>query len=272
MKKFLNLLFPIFLILGLCGCTHSNTTDNNINEPVQIAPNGDYRHVLFDNCVIMGESLNGSYLLYNDTISCEGAFYKYSSFNNRYVAIHYMNLTETLDDADDTIKFGAHTVKIDKNCFMIFDSKNQRITEFESIEEFNQECYTNNLHFENWYFRDSKSQNIQINDNCYIEDAGDYRGQVLYYNNVPVFEGIISSYELKNDYLGFDLKVVDLDYGPEFPGKTNQNLNVIEFQSSGKYRIDGTLLLYKIKYQAYIVFDTHTGTFTEYKNKNDANI
>lgn len=263
MKKVICLLLALYIMLNFGACKIENDVEN---EPNLLAVNGDYEHQLFDNCAIMGGNINEYMLMYNDNVMYKGSFYKYSSFDNRYVAIHNMNLVEVPDDSDNSIKFSMDTVKIEKDCFVIFDAENQSITEFESIESFNVECEENNLNFENWYFRENKSQKIQITDNCYIEDAGDYRGQILYYNNLPVLEGVISLYEFTDDNLTFEFKIVDSDFGPEFPEITNQNLNLKEFQSSKKYHVEG-LLFYNMIYEAYIVFNTKTGEFNEYKNK-----
>lgn len=263
MRKLLSLILILLLSVTLYGCS-----TNNEKEPVLLAPNGDYKHELFDNCVIMGGSINDSLLYYNNEIIYKGSFFKYSAFDNRYVAIHNMELVEAPNDSDATIKFSMDTVKINKSCFIIFDSENQSVSEFENIETFNDECFKKSLNFDNWYYRETKSERITITDNCYIEDAGDYRGQLLYYNNVPIFEGIISSYEFDNDCLGFEFKIVDSDYGPEFPEITNQNLNKKKFQTSKKHRVEG-LLFYDVTYEAYIVFNTKTGNYQEYKSKND---
>lgn len=265
MKKVICLLLVSCVMLSFCSCSAESNIEN---EPHLLASNGDYEHKLFDNCVIVSGGINEYMLMYNDNLILKGSFYKYASFDNRYVAIHNMNLTEVFEDSDNTIKFSMDTVEIRKSCFVIFDAQNQSITEFESIESFNTECEEKNLKFDNWYFREIKSQKIQITDNCYIEDAGEYRGQILYYNKLPVLEGIISSYEITGDNLAFEFRVVDSDFGPEFPKKTNKSINLKKFQTSKKYHVEG-LIFNNMIYKAYIVFNIKTGEFKEYKDKTE---
>lgn len=270
MKKLVCVFIVFLFSFCLCSCTSGNA--ENENEPILLAPNGDYEHELFNNCYVYGGSINNDYLQYNGEIVLKGSFYKYAASSDRYVAIHYMELSEVENNTNDTITFSMDIVKVNKDCFVLFDAENQNKTEFNSIESFNSACQKLGVNFEHWYYCDVESNKIDLTENCYIEDAGKYRGQVLFVNDLPLFEGAIDSYSvIDGNKVAFEFKLVNSDFGPEFNNRTNQSLSLSEFSTSQKYHVSG-LLYYDVIYSSYILLDTSNNQFVEYKSKNDIDI
>lgn len=267
MKKLIYIGFIITILLNLCSCSQNN----NHNEPEILAPNGDYSHELFENCYILGGGINENFLVYNEEKIFNGTFYKYSSSNNRFVAIHNMELTENVNKANkkNCITFSMEKVMVNNDYFIIFDTKNKSIIKSLSIDDFNQKCLSLKIEFDNWYYGDTKSVKIDVTNNCYIENCGNYRGQILFVDNLPLFEGIIDTYTIiDNNTLALTLQIADLDYGPEFPNITNKNLDYKTFAVNKKYHSAG-LLFHNIKYSSYIMLNTNDKSFHEFSSKKD---
>lgn len=258
------------LVIICSGCSKAGLSDDSTiqnieNEPVLLAPNGDYKHQLFDDYRILCYGVNTT-LYCKEDIILGGKFYKYSYIPSKFFAAHKMELTDANDDCnDEVIKFAMDNMKLIKSSFVLYDIEKTELIEFENIEKFNKYCNEKGISFDSWYYREAKSIRKPISEKCYIEDIGKSRGQQLYLNNKPLFEGIIEGINvIDNSHITFKLQVVDFDYGPEFL-ESNNNLNFDSYASSKKYR-DG-LFFYDIKYSAYILLNTDTG---EYFESNDA--
>lgn len=274
MKKYLSIFLAVIMLLILTSC-HSSKKDiigtlysnsietNDEYEPVLLSTNGDYKHELFDGCIIYSGAENKWVLEYNSAKIISGTFYKYSHFNERYVAIHNMILGANTTDSENQIKYSMDMFDIEEYYFFLFDTKEKQSYKFDTLQEFNSKCSELKLSFDNWYYRENKSERMQFSDNCYIDDSGNYMGQTLYFNDIPILEGIITDCEMNDDKLEFKFNIVDSDYGPEFPTVSNKNLDFEKYQSSKRIHITGILFL-TAHYSSKISLDLNTGEITEY--------
>lgn len=269
MKKALCIIIAILMAVSLMGC-QGKSNDKDKYEPVLVAPSGDYEHQLFGKCFIY--CFDNNYTLeYNNVDIAEGTFYKYAAYDDRFVAVHNMELSEDNGESENkkTVLLNDIEFGVDKDNFILYDSKNNDLKYFNNIESFNEYCRKMSIVFDKWQYRDCESNRININDNCYIENVGKYRGQYLYVNDMPMFEGIIKSYSvLGNDEIAINLQLADFDYGPEFLSCTNKDLNLEKYSVSKKYRYSG-ILCFDVYYESYIVVNTKDGKFIEYNSKDD---
>ncbi len=269
MKKAVCIIISILMAVSLIGC-QSKIDNKDKYEPVLVAPSGDYEHQLFDNCFIYCFD-NDCKLEYNNADIAEGTFYKYAAYDDRFVAVHNMELSDYNDESKNnkTILLNDIEFCVNKDNFILYDTENNDLKYFKDLESFNEYCRKMSIIFDKWQYRDCESKRININDNCYIEDAGKYRGQYLYVNDMPMFEGVIKSYSLLNDdEIAINLQLADFDYGPEFFGYTNKNLDLEKYSVSKKHRYSG-LLFFDVYYESYIVVNTKDGSFMEYSSKDE---
>lgn len=271
MKNIVIVLLVMILIFTQ-GCIHSSliNTSSSIEEDIVFFPNGEYCHTLFDGCKIYRYSGEQFCLTYKNTDIVEGAFYKYGVYNDRYVAIHFFKLNNNyVANNNNLICFNGDFFDIEENSFILFDSRENNIEKFTSISKFNDFIEKHSINLKQWYYgADALSNKIELSENCYIEDAGKYRGQILFINSSPLLEGVISEYAtIDNNHIAIVFKDVALDYGPEFTNITNQNLHYEIYSSNSKYRIG--LLSYDIEYSGIVVVNISNGCISEYASKNE---
>lgn len=276
MKRIRQLLIPLLVfvtIISFSGCKQNSTAEkhNTNNDNLQMSFHGDYEHTLFNNCSVWCNH-DESTLYDNDNEILTGSFFKYAFTDEQYIAVHYIETSKSKNkkDNEQTIKFSSDTVHVEEDYFALYNSKDKKIKRFNKIESFNQYCDEHNIHFEKWFYRDSESTFIRLNDNACIENAGKYRGQFLYINNLPLLEGFIKSYAiLDDDKIAINLNLADYDYGPEFYEYTNKDLDFENYTVSKKHYFSGISMSFDVYYEAFIIIDTKNGTYKEFKSKKD---
>lgn len=274
LKYIIITLLVIVTIASFSGCKQNNKSEDydTTNGTIEMDVHGDYEHKLFGKYAVWCDH-DESTLYYDDNEILTGSFFKYAFTDKQYIAIHYMKVDNNYQNKKDNepiIKFSSDTVCDKEDYFSLYNSKNQKLNKFNTIEQFNNYCSENNIHFDKWFYRDSKSEIIKLNENAYIEDAGKYRGQFLYVNNIPLFEGFIKSYAiLDDDKIAINLKLADYDYGPEFYDYTNKNLDFETYAVSKKHYFSDISLSFDVYYESYIIVDTKNVTHKEYMSKKD---
>lgn len=272
MKKYCKILLALVLVI-VCvfftSCAYKEQDDSEAKERTNafiVSPKGDYIHPITDEYAIYNTDRVVYELVKNENeVILKGTFYSYSIIEDKCIAIHNMKFTYDLSGKYRNIKYDMDDYGVVEDYYVIFYFDTEKLEEYSDISSFVEETKSKGLQFNEWYYHGLLAENIPLTDNSYIRDLGDYRGQMLFINDIPVVEGIIDNYKVIDDRnIVISFKDYNSDYGKEFE-TSNKNLSYEKFESHQLYKLFG-IVYTKLTYSADIYINTEDGSFVEKKH------
>lgn len=250
-----------------------STKNMKTNDVKLISENGSYIFKAFENLYVVGsEDLESDQLKCilsngNETVVLSGAFYSLSK-KDSFLAIHNMQF-----DYDGNNKKNIHSRKINykgnsffvqKDEFYLLNSDTMNMEKYPNYEMFLDACQFLNLKFDVWYYNGKDVCDKELCKGVYLRNCGNYRGQYLFVNNIPKFEGIINSYAIVDDNrIAFSLELPVGDYGCEFI-TSNDKLDLKTFAVQKTYKTDCLQKEYPVIYHSYLLYNIKEDSYTEF--------
>lgn len=264
MKKIIVILIACtFLMLAITSCFRFEDSSNSEFE--YRGGNGDYIHHLFDNYEFMrASSISGAFLKRIDEtntlrIGDADYYYKYTHDGNRYIAMHAMKFSRQNNESKlQSRKINGTDCFVTEDNFQLYDTQTEKLSKYETYEEFQSSISGLNVNFKNWYYPSAggsiqEKRIVSINDYS-IMHISKYRGSKLVKSGFDVMQGEITKYAVvENEILIFDFKMNNAEYDNEFMSTTNSEVINSGHSAATKW----------------IILNTDTGNFEEFQSEKD---
>lgn len=279
MKALTFILCIVLLFSSNCSCRDTDLSDEYVYK------GQDYVHKLPDGYGIARTS--AFYANFVRYVNSDGTYYrrdillekisiwKYGcSKDERFIFIHYFS-DLSIAETPTNFKYKGLYCSYDKEVFYLFDTSKGVGKSFSIYNEFIDFCKTSDIEFTCFYFLSAgesvQEKRIQISENQFFSDRGDYLGQSLFADNKMLFDGFIDEYAiLPNGLIGFNLIVADSDFTPEF-NDANILLTIDRSQTKGKYFAGSLIMGFNIFYKKYIIYNSIDNSVLEFDTKTDLN-
>lgn len=275
--KFSNLMLAL-LIVALFFTMFGCDVNEKANEDGDYTYLGrsDYSHSMFASCKFTKISATSGRI--NDgekEIACDYIF-KYAHDSERYVGFHQI----TFADSEENNKQILYTRKdngsergVIFDVFCVYDSLEKEIFEFSSAFEMNSFCADNDIKLGIWHYpgggQSYEAVQTEIMDGYNLENIGDYRGQTILKDGIPIYAGYIDKVWTDDEELiFFRLKIADSDFDCELLDNCNKGLSPLAKKKFNSYNVN-FWLRFPVYYESYVALNIKTGEVNEFSSKRE---